>query len=113
MKFIYGVSNPIAPGKFMSIINTTTDLCDMFKAKNNFIKKLIFDKFENATNMKLKCPVEKNVFLVNDWIIDSRKFPKSLQIPNNISFYIEFLVATKPSLKRIFVYSVKVLLEFK
>jgi hypothetical protein len=115
MKLICGVSNPIASGKFITILNTTTDLCDMFKTKKNFVKKFLIDKFENTTKVKLECPIEKNLFLVNDWILDSREiFPKSLlQISNNISFYMEFLTATKSSSKRIFIFSLKVLLEFK
>jgi hypothetical protein len=115
VKFIYGISNPIAPGKYMTIVNTTTDLCDMFEAKNNFIKKLLFNKFENATNVKLKCPIEKIVFHIDNWILDSREFiPKSLLlIPNNFSLYIEFVVATKPSVKREFLYSLKILFELK
>jgi hypothetical protein len=115
VKFVYGISNPIAPGKYMTIVNTTTDVCDTFEAKNNFMKKLLFNKFENATNMKLKCPFGKDVFQIDNWILDSREFiPKSLLlIPNNFSFYMEFEAVTKPSPKRNFLFSLKILFELK
>jgi hypothetical protein len=48
----------------------------MFKTKKNFVKKFLFDKFENTTKVKLACPIEKNVFEIDNWILDSRVFSK-------------------------------------
>jgi hypothetical protein len=89
-------------------------MCDFLKSKNNFLKKLMFKQFEKSNNITLKCPLEKRVYQISDWLFDGNKIiPKSLAIPGNISFYVEFLTNSNSSENMIFVYSLKLLMEFK
>ncbi len=89
-------------------------MCDFFKSKDNFLKKLMFEKLENSNNITIKCPLEKRVYQISDWLIDGNKIiPKSLAMPGNISFHLEFLTNSNTSENKMLVYSLKLLMEFK
>ncbi len=114
MNFEAGAANPIVPSKYITTIKTTTDLCDILNSKTNFLNKLLIGNFENSTNVKLKCPMKEKNYGENNWLIDADKMiPKSLAFPANISIYAEFLTKSKSSSKRIFIFSIKLLLEVK
>ncbi len=114
MKLDGGSSNLIVPGKYVTMIKTITDLCDVQNSKSNFIKNLIIATFEKSTNVKLKCPLEKNTYQIKDWLFDGNKIlPKSFVIPGNVSIYLEFLTKSKSSSERIFLFSLKLLLELQ
>ncbi len=114
MKMICKATNAMLPNTFITVINTTTNMCDFFKSKDNFLKKLMFEQLEKSNNISLKCPLEKRVYQISDWLIDGNKIiPKSLAIPGNISFYVEFLTKSNSSENKLFLYSLKLLLELK
>jgi hypothetical protein len=107
-------TNPLLTNKLITVIDITTNMCDFFKSKDNFLKKLMIGQLEKSNNISLECPLEKRVYQVSDWLIDGNKvITKSLALPGNISFYVEFLVNSNSSENKIFVYSLKVLMEFK
>jgi hypothetical protein len=107
-------TNPLLKSQFITLINITSNLCDFSKLKDNFLKRLIFEKFEKSNNITMKCPFEKRVYQVQDWLVDGNKIiPKALAIPGNISFYLEYLGNSKSSENKIFLCSLKLLLELK
>jgi hypothetical protein len=114
MKLEAGSTNPIAPDKYITLIKTTLDLCNKQNSKSNFVFMLMIDTFEKSTNVKLNCPLEKNVYRMSDWLIDANKIlPKSLSFPANVSVNSEFLTKSNSSSKRIQIFSLKLLLEVK
>jgi hypothetical protein len=113
-KSTFATTNPIAPGKYITLFNKTTDLCDIQNSKSNFLRKFIIDTFEKSSNVTVKCPFEKNIFRMKDWVIDADKlFPKSLSMSGNVKIHLEFLTKSNSSSKPIFVYSLKLLLQFQ
>jgi hypothetical protein len=113
----FGSSNPIAPGKYITVMKTTMDLCDILNTKSNFLKKFMIDIFLKATKASkgtLKCPFEKSVYQISDWLIDADKIiPKSFTVHGNVSIYAEFLTKSNSSSKKISVYSFRLYFEIK
>jgi hypothetical protein len=74
----------------------------------------MFEKLEKSNNITLKCPLEKRVYQIQNWLFDANKIiPKSLVMPGNISFYLEFLTKSNSSENKMLVHSLKVLMEYK
>jgi hypothetical protein len=73
MNLEIGSSNPIALNKYITFINTTTDLCDIQNLKKQFSKKkkTMIEIFKKSANVKLKCPFEKKIYRTSDWLIDA------------------------------------------
>ncbi len=114
MNFEAGSANPIAPGKYITAVKTTTDLCNKQNSKSNFLIKILTDIFENSTNVKVKCPMEKNVYQMKNLLVDANKLiPKSLAFPANVSAYGEFLTKSNSSSRKVFILSVKLLVDIK
>jgi hypothetical protein len=114
MKMIGKATNPLLPNKLITVFDTTTNVCDFLKSKDNFLKRLLFEKFEKSNNITMECPLEKRVYQISDWLVDGNKIiPRSLTIPGNISLYLEFLTNLNSTGKKIFLYSLQVLLELK
>ncbi len=114
MKLVLEATNPILPGKYITLINTTIELCDSKNYRNNFINAIITASVQTSIDEKMNCPVKKNIYRKNDWLFDADKLiPKSLAIPGNVSLYIEYQAKTNSSSKKVFMLSVKLRLEVK
>jgi hypothetical protein len=114
VKLTVETTNPIAPGKYITLVNKTTDLCDTKNLKSHFLRKFAIEALEKSSNVTVKCPIEKNIFRMKDLLIDPDKIvPKSLSMSGNVRIQWEFLTKSNSSSKPIFVYSLKLLLEFQ
>jgi hypothetical protein len=114
MKLEVASSSPMSPGKYITFFKTTTDICDIQNMKSSFIRKAITETFKKSSSVKLKCPFEKNVFLMRDWLIEADKMiPNSFAISGDIRIYWEFLINSNSSSKRIVMASLKLLLEIQ
>jgi hypothetical protein len=114
MKLEFASSNPIAPDKYIGLIETTANLCNVQNLKSKFLRKAIIEIFKKSSNVTLKCPFEKTTYQMNDWLIDADKMiPTSFAIPGNVSLYLEFLVKSDSSSKTISMFSLKTFLEIR
>jgi hypothetical protein len=101
--FTFETTNPIAPGKYITLVNKTADICEIQNLKINFLSKFLIEALEKSSNITVKCPFEKTIFRMKDWLIDTDKFvPKSLSMSGNVRICLEFQTKSNSSSKPIF-----------
>jgi hypothetical protein len=60
MKIVLKVANPATPKNFVEIVNSTSNICNIFESKKkNFLFRAIIEAFEKSSKDLFKCPHKK------------------------------------------------------